>query len=72
MPEINKLLKNKFGVARTTKESVVQSKSPVDKVVKQTIKKEPIKKLSEVEQYKKGTTHLNNANDLLSELKSAN
>jgi hypothetical protein len=53
MPEINKLLKNKFGVARTTKESVVQSKSPVDKVVKQTIKKEPIKKLSEVEQYKK-------------------
>ena len=53
MPEINKLLKNKFGVSRTTKESVVQSKSPVDKVVKQTIKKEPIKKLSEVEQYKK-------------------
>ena len=28
--------------------------------------------LEEVEQYKKGTTHLNNANDLLSELKSAN
>lgn len=53
MPEINKLLKNKFGVSRTTKESVVKSKSPVDKVVKQTIKKEPIKKLSEVEQYKK-------------------
>jgi len=28
--------------------------------------------LEEVEQYKKGTLHLNNASDLLSELKSAN
>ena len=45
MPEINKLLKNKFGVSRTTKESVVRTKSPVDKIVKQTLKTEQLKKL---------------------------
>jgi hypothetical protein len=53
MTEINKLLKNKFGVSRIKKEFVRESQSPVDKIVKKTISKEPVKKLSEAEQYKK-------------------
>ena len=53
MTEINKLLKNKFGVSRTKKEFVRETQSPVDKIVKKTITKEPVKKLSDAEQYKK-------------------
>ena len=49
MPVNDKL--RKFGVNRTTKKFVGQS--PVQRVVKETIDKTPIKKLSEAEQYKK-------------------
>ena len=49
MPVNDKL--KKFGLNRTTKKFVGQS--PVERVVKETIDKTPIKKLSEAEQYKK-------------------
>ena len=49
MPVNDKL--KKLGLNRTTKKFVGQS--PVERVVKETIDKTPIKKLSEAEQYKK-------------------
>ena len=47
---VNEKLK-KFGLSRTTKKFVGQS--PVERAVKETIDKTPIKRLSEAEQYKK-------------------
>ena len=49
MPVNDKL--KRLGVGRTTKRFV--GKSPVDKVVTETIEKTPVKRLSEVEQFKK-------------------
>ncbi len=49
MPVNDKL--KKFGLNRTTKKFVGQS--PMEKIVKETIDKTPIKRLSEAEQYKK-------------------
>jgi RNA polymerase-binding transcription factor DksA len=61
MPVNDKL--KRLGVGRTTKRFV--GKSPVDKVVTETIEKTPIKRLSEVEQFKKELDNISKKAELI-------
>lgn len=61
MPVNDKL--KRLGVGRTTKRFV--GKSPVDKVVTETIEKTPVKRLSEVEQFKKELDNISKRAELI-------
>ena len=61
MPVNDKL--KRLGVGRTTKRFV--GKSPVDKVVTETIEKTPVKRLSEVEQFKKELDNISKKAELI-------